>query len=147
MIPLLLPIGLALLLLGRAARWPMSLLLWAITFGRSEAKLKALERQFIEVFRQKVTAFPVVQMRLRQYLEEHDAEVWLITGSPERLVEQVYRDSAFLPRVRLIGSRITRRCGGGLDPALPGSAESGIAGAAARCAAEAVQRLQRQQAG
>lgn len=66
-IPLLLPIGLALLLLGRAARWPMSLLLWAITFGRSEAKLKALERQFIEVFRQKVTAFPVVQMRLRQY--------------------------------------------------------------------------------
>ncbi len=111
-IPLLLPIGLALLLLGRAARWPMSLLLWAITFGRSEATLKALERQFIEAFRQKVTAFPVVQMRLRQYLEEHDAEVWLITGSPERLVEQVYRDSAFLPQVRLIGSRITRRCGG-----------------------------------
>ncbi|WP_213975925.1 phosphatidylglycerophosphatase C, partial [Serratia marcescens] len=106
------PIGLALLLLGRAARWPMSLLLWAITFGRSEATLKALERQFIEAFRQKVTAFPVVQMRLRQYLDEHDAEVWLITGSPERLVEQVYRDSAFLPRVRLIGSRITRRCGG-----------------------------------
>ena len=113
MIPLLLPIGLALLLLGRAARWPMSLLLWAITFGRSEAKLKALERQFIEVFRQKVTAFPVVQMRLRQYLEEHDAEVWLITGSPERLVEQVYRDSAFLPRVRLIGSRITRAAAAG----------------------------------
>ena len=125
----------------------MSLLLWAITFGRSEATLKALERQFIEVFRQKVTAFPVVQMRLRQYLEEHDAEVWLITGSPERLVEQVYRDSAFLPRVRLIGSRITRAAAAGLDPALPGSAESGTAGAAARCAAEAVQRLQRQQAG
>ncbi len=81
-------------------------------FRAFEATLKALERQFIEVFRQKVTAFPVVQMRLRQYLEEHDAEVWLITGSPERLVEQVYRDSAFLPRVRLIGSRITRRCGG-----------------------------------
>ncbi|BEO53148.1 hypothetical protein SMQE21_30880 [Serratia marcescens] len=111
-IPLLPLIGLALLLLGRAARWPMSLLLWAITFGRTEVTLKALERQFIEAFRQKVTAFPVVQMRLRQYLEEHDAEVWLITGSPERLVAQVYRDSAFLPRVRLIGSRITRRCGG-----------------------------------
>jgi phosphatidylglycerophosphatase C len=105
-------IGLALLLLGRAARWPMSLLLWAITFGRSEATLKALERQFIEAFRQKVTAFPVVQMRLRQYLDEHDAEVWLITGSPEQLVAQVYRDSAFLPRVRLVGSRIARRYGG-----------------------------------
>ncbi|MBN5311910.1 phosphatidylglycerophosphatase C [Serratia marcescens] len=111
-IPLLPLIGLALLLLGRAARWPMSLLLWAITFGRSEATLKALERQFIEVFRQKVTAFPVVQMRLRQYLDEHDAEVWLITGSPEQLVAQVYRDSAFLPRVRLVGSRIARRYGG-----------------------------------
>jgi phosphatidylglycerophosphatase C len=103
-IPLLPLIGLALLLLGRAARWPMSLLLWAITFGRSEATLEA--------FRQKVTAFPVVQMRLRQYLDEHDAEVWLITGSPEQLVAQVYRDSAFLPRVRLVGSRIARRYGG-----------------------------------
>ena len=120
-IPLLLPIGLALLLLGRAARWPMSLLLWAITFGRSEAKLKALERQFIEVFRQKVTAFPVVQNAAAAVPEEHDAEVWLITGSPERLVEQVYRDSAFLPRVRLIGSRITRAAAAGLDPALPGA--------------------------
>ncbi|MEX0631388.1 haloacid dehalogenase-like hydrolase [Serratia ureilytica] len=85
-----------------------------------EAKLKALERQFIEAFRQKVTAFPVVQMRLRQYLDEHDAEVWLITGSPERLVEQVYRDSAFLPRVRLIGSRITAAAVG-FDSALPGA--------------------------
>ncbi len=94
-----------------------------------------------------MTAFPVVQMRLRQYLDEHDAEVWLITGSPERLVEQVYRDSAFLPRVRLIGSRITPLRRLGLDSALPGSAESGAAGAAARRAAKAVQRLQRQQAG
>ena len=28
---------------GRAARWPMSLLLWATTFGRREAVLKRLE--------------------------------------------------------------------------------------------------------
>ena len=103
---------LALLLLGRAARWPMSLLLWAITFGRSEATLKALERQFIEVFRQKVTAFPVVQMRLRQYLEEHDAEVWLITGSPQTLVERAYVDVPWMARVNLIGSQMQRGFGG-----------------------------------
>jgi phosphatidylglycerophosphatase C len=110
--PVLPVVGLGLLLMGRAARWPMSLLLWAMTFGRSEARLRALEARFVDYFRQKVTAFPVVQMRLRQYLDTHDAQVWLITGSPERLVEQVYQDSAFLPRVRLVGSRIARRYGG-----------------------------------
>ncbi|CAI0701495.1 MULTISPECIES: phosphatidylglycerophosphatase C [Serratia] len=111
-VPLLPVVGLAMLILGRAARWPMSLLLWSITFGRPEAKLKALEQQFVGYFRQKVTAFPVVQMRLRQYLDVHDAQVWLITGSPERLVAQVYQDSPFLPRVRLVGSRMARRYGG-----------------------------------
>ena len=111
-VPLLPVVGLAMLVMGRAARWPMSVLLWSITFGRSEARLKALELQFVSYFRDKVTAFPVVQMRLRQYLDVHDAQVWLITGSPERLVEQVYRDSAFLSRVRLVGSRIVRRHGG-----------------------------------
>ncbi|RMN16820.1 hypothetical protein ALQ63_02391 [Serratia plymuthica] len=111
-VPLLPVVGLAMLMMGRAARWPMSVLLWSITFGRSEARLKALEQQFVSYFRNKVTAFPVVQMRLRQYLDVHDAQVWLITGSPERLVEQVYRDSDFLSRVRLVGSRIVRSYGG-----------------------------------
>jgi phosphatidylglycerophosphatase C len=111
-VPLLPVVGLAMLIMGRAARWPMSVLLWSITFGRSETRLKALEQQFVSYFRNKVTAFPVVQMRLRQYLDVHDAQVWLITGSPERLVEQVYRDSAFLSRVRLVGSRIVRSYGG-----------------------------------
>jgi len=111
-VPLLPIVGLAMLVMGRAARWPMSVLLWAITFGRREARLKALEQQFVSEFRAKVTAFPVVQLRLRQYLESHDAQVWLITGSPERLVEQVYRDSAFLPGVRLVGSQMARRHGG-----------------------------------
>lgn len=111
-VPLLPIVGLGLLIGGRATRWPMSLLLWSISFGRSPARLQTLELQFVDYFRKKVTAFPVVQMRLRQYLEAQDAEVWLITGSPERLVEQVYQDSEFLPRVRLVGSRIARRYGG-----------------------------------
>lgn len=41
-----------------------------------------------------------------------DAQVWLITGSPESLVENVYHDAVFLPQVRLIGSRMHRRYGG-----------------------------------
>ena len=36
---------------GRAARWPMSLLLWASTFGRREAVLKRLEAEFVGWFR------------------------------------------------------------------------------------------------
>lgn len=115
-VPSLPMVGLGMLIGGRATRWPMSLLLWSMTFGRSEARLKGLERQFVSYFRHKVTAFPVVQMRLRQYLDATDAQVWLITGSPERLVEQVYQDSAFLPRVRLVGSRIERRYGGWVLP-------------------------------
>lgn len=115
-VPLLPVIGLGLLIGGRATRWPMSLLLWAITFGHSEARLRDLELQFVTWFRSIVTAFPVVQMRLNEYLDKHNAEVWLITGSPQRLVEQVYSGSAFLPRVRLVGSRIARRNGGWVLP-------------------------------
>lgn len=115
-VPMLPVIGLGMLAQGRATRWPMSLLLWSITFGHSEAKLKDLELRFVNWFRQKVVAFPVVQMRLRDYIESQDAEVWLITGSPENLVQQVYNASAFLPKVRLIGSRIARSKGGWVLP-------------------------------
>lgn len=97
---------------GRAARWPMSLLLWATTFGRREAVLKRLEAEFVGWFRHHVTAFPVVHARLTAYLTSTDADVWLITGSPQSLVEQVYRDTLWLPRVNLIASRTARRWGG-----------------------------------
>ncbi|VTR31462.1 HAD hydrolase, family IF [Serratia fonticola] len=147
-VPLLPIIGLGLLIGGWATRWPMSLLLWAMTFGRSEARLKALEAKFVDYFRRKVTAFPVVQMRLRQYLDAQDAQVWLITGSPERLVEQVYRDSAFLPRVRLGGEQHCASLRGlGVAHALPGSTKGGATGAASGSTIEIVQWLQRQQAG
>ena len=59
-----------------------------------------------------MTAFPVVQQRLTDYLGSDDADVWLITGSPQPLVEQVYFDSAFLPRVKLIASQMRRGFGG-----------------------------------
>ncbi|MDY0971682.1 phosphatidylglycerophosphatase C [Siccibacter turicensis] len=111
-LPLLPVIGLGLLIKGRAARWPMSLLLWGCTFGHSEARLKALEKCFVAWFRTHVTAFPVVQARLTEYLASTDADVWLITGSPMPLVEQVYVDTPWLPRVNLIASQITRRYGG-----------------------------------
>lgn len=110
---LMLPvIGLGLLIKGRATRWPMSLLLWSITFGRSAAKLERLEQQFVRHFRARVTAFPAVQQRLTDYLTASDADVWLITGSPQHLVAQVYRDAPWLGRVNLIGSQISRRRGG-----------------------------------
>ncbi|PKE32945.1 phosphatidylglycerophosphatase C [Rahnella sp. AA] len=115
-VPVLPLVAIGLFIHGRAARWPMSLLLWSITFGHGEARLKALELQFVTAFRQKVVAFPVVQRRLREYLDSDDTEVWLITGSPENLVQQVYNTSLFLPQVRLVGSRIARGKGGWLLP-------------------------------
>jgi len=111
-LPLLPVIGIALLIKGRAARWPMSLLLWGCTFGHSEAHLKRLESQFVAWFRQHVTAFPVVHEQLTEYLTSTDADVWLITGSPQPLVEQVYVDTPWLPKVNLIASQIRRHNGG-----------------------------------
>ncbi len=111
-LPLLPVIAVALLAKGRAARWPMSLLLWAATFGHSEARLQRLEANFVRWFRENVTAFPVVQQRLTEYLTSSDADVWLITGSPKTLVEKVYFDTPWLPRVNLIASMTERRYGG-----------------------------------
>lgn len=111
-VPLLPVVGLGLLFKGRAARWPMSLLLWSITFGHSERTLLRLEAEFAQWFRLRVKAFPVVQQRLTDYLGSDDADVWLITGSPQSLVEQVYYDSAFLPRVKMIASQMQRGWGG-----------------------------------
>ncbi|WP_330985865.1 MULTISPECIES: phosphatidylglycerophosphatase C [Enterobacterales] len=102
----------ALLVKGRAARWPMSLLLWGGTFGHSEARLNALQAKFVVWFREHVTVFPVVHERLTGYLTSSDADVWLITGSPKPLVEQVYFDTPWLPRVNLIASLMERRYGG-----------------------------------
>ncbi|XTZ39413.1 phosphatidylglycerophosphatase C [Salmonella enterica] len=111
-LPLLPVIAGALLIKGRAARWPMSLLLWGCTFGHSEQHMKKLEQKFVSWFRSHVTAFPVVQERLTNYLAASDADIWLITGSPQPLVEQVYFDTPWLPRVNLIASQISRRYGG-----------------------------------
>lgn len=112
LIPVLPVAGLVLLARGRAARWPMSAILWAITFGRRQVRLEALERQFVALFRRRVTPFPDVQQRLSEYLAAGDAQVWLVTGSPQRLVEQVYHDVPFLPGVQLMGSKIERGLGG-----------------------------------
>ncbi|KYP97043.1 hypothetical protein BG74_05910, partial [Sodalis-like endosymbiont of Proechinophthirus fluctus] len=111
-IPILPMVALGLLVKGRSARWPMSLLLWSITFGHREARLQELQAEFAAAFRQRVRRFPQVLARLDDYLASQDTQVWLITGSPESLVKKVYRDAVFLPQVRLIGSRIHRRYGG-----------------------------------
>ena len=111
-LPLLPVIGCALLIKGRAARWPMSLLLWGCTFGHSEARLVQLRQDFALWFRQHVTAFPVVQERLTNYLAASDADIWLITGSPQPLVELVYYDTPWLPKVNMIATQTARRYGG-----------------------------------
>ena len=110
--PLLPIVGAAMLVKGRAARWPVSVLLWGSTFGRREATLKALEAGFILWFRATVTPFPTVQQRLDSYLQHQDADVWLITGSPQTLVERAYADAPWMQHVNLIGSQMQRGFGG-----------------------------------
>ena len=110
---LMLPfVVIGLFLSGRSARWPMSLLLWSITFGRSEQRLNQLEKAFSREFRLNVTPFVKVQQRLNDYLQDKETEVWLVTGSPQTLVEQVYSDAPWLSKVKLIGSQMSRAFGG-----------------------------------
>lgn len=71
-----------------------------------------LQQDFALWFREHVTAFPVVQDRLTTYLNANDADIWLITGSPQPLVEQVYFDTPWLPRVNLIATQTGRAYGG-----------------------------------
>lgn len=111
-LPLLPVVGIGLLVKGRSARWPMSLLLWSITFGHTEARLNRLLNDFVVWFRYRVVGFPLVVQQLNDYLASPDTQVWLITGSPEPLVRGVYADALFLPQVKLIGSRMTRLHGG-----------------------------------
>lgn len=105
-------VAIGLVFRGRAARRPVSLLLWSMTFGRSEQRLNQLEKGFSHQFRCNVTAFTKVQQRLADYLENDQTEVWLVTGSPIRLVQQVYSDAPWLPKVKLIGSQMSRALGG-----------------------------------
>ncbi|MCX9931146.1 phosphatidylglycerophosphatase C [Escherichia coli] len=81
-------------------------------FGHNEARLQALQADFVRWFRDNVTAFPLVQERLTTYLLSSDADIWLITGSPQPLVEAVYFDTPWLPRINLIASQIQRGYGG-----------------------------------
>lgn len=111
-VPLLPVIGLALLIFGRATRWPMSLLLWGCTFGHSEQALQRRQARFCQWFRTRVTAFDGVQQRLNDYLTANDADIWLITGSPRALVQGVYGSTLWLPKIKLIGSEIDRCMGG-----------------------------------
>ncbi|MEY8712071.1 acid phosphatase AphA [Mangrovibacter phragmitis] len=99
------------LLQGRAVRWPVSLLLWSLTFGRRQSRLLALEQQFTLAFRERATIFEQVQARLEDYARQEDVDIWLITGSPESLVRKVYGQAPWFASVNLIGSKITRECG------------------------------------
>ncbi|AKJ43001.1 phosphatidylglycerophosphatase C [Pragia fontium] len=112
LIPLLPVIYLGLWIGGRNCRWPVSLAIWAITAGHHEQQLKYLEQQFVQDFKQRVVPFPAVQERLAEYLSDDNTSVWLLTGSPQHLVEEVYGDSFFLSKVNLVGSQMVYRYGG-----------------------------------
>ncbi|PPI88934.1 phosphatidylglycerophosphatase C [Candidatus Pantoea edessiphila] len=110
---LLLPIiGIGLVIKGSTSRWPISLLLWSITFGRTELSLLNLEKKFVGWFRLRMKIFPIVQQKLINYISSNDVDVWVITGSPQSLVEQIYYDYSFFKQINLIASQMERGWGG-----------------------------------
>ncbi|GKX55185.1 phosphatidylglycerophosphatase C [Leminorella grimontii] len=112
LVPLLPIVGLGLLVNGRSAGWPVSLMLWAMTAGHAQGKLNWLMERFVTDIKSQLIPFPQVLERLAEYLDDENTTVWLVTGSPQPLVEAVYEDAFFLPRVNLVASQIVYRCGG-----------------------------------
>ncbi|XNM86319.1 phosphatidylglycerophosphatase C [Escherichia coli] len=112
-LPLLPIIAIALLIKGRAARWPMSLLLSG--GGRFLVTAKHVYRRCRPIscagFATMLPPFRWFRA-INRLLLSSDADIWLITGSPQPLVEAVYFDTPWLPRVNLIASQIQRGYGG-----------------------------------
>ncbi|KGD72536.1 hypothetical protein HA49_17675 [Tatumella morbirosei] len=106
------PVIIGALLVNKSARWPVSLLLWAVTVGHSEKFLQQQEKAFCQWAQLQITPFPAVLRRLYGYLQEDNTRVWLVTGSPQSLVEGIYGSASFLSQVSLIGSQMQRRFGG-----------------------------------
>ncbi|VFP87375.1 Phosphatidylglycerophosphatase C [Candidatus Erwinia haradaeae] len=105
-------ICLGLIMNGRASCWPISLLLWSITVGRSESLLLQQEAEFTNWFLQRQTPFLKIHQRVSEYISSQDTDVWLITGSPQALVERIYCNVDFFPHIRLIASQMIRAYGG-----------------------------------
>ncbi|VFP82935.1 Phosphatidylglycerophosphatase C [Candidatus Erwinia haradaeae] len=112
LLPLLPVVGAGLLIQGRTTRWPISLVLWSITFGHRESILLKREEKFVRWFCRRLTPFQKVRQRLLDYLRYENTDVWLITGSPQSLVARVYSNAVFFPRVMLIASQMARAYGG-----------------------------------
>ncbi|MXP50824.1 acid phosphatase AphA [Pantoea sp. SoEX] len=100
------------IVMGFNACFPMSLLLWSITFGRNENSLLQKEKEFVRLFRSRIKIFPIVQKKLIDYLNDNN-DVWIITGSPQSLVEQIYFDFSFFGKINLIASKMTSNYWGG----------------------------------
>ncbi|VFP79625.1 phosphatidylglycerophosphatase C [Candidatus Erwinia haradaeae] len=110
---LLLPlVGLGLLIYGRATRWPISILLWSMTFGHRESVLLKREEQFTFWFSRRLTIFQKVHQQLIEYLQDEDVDIWLITGSPQSLVEKIYCNIILFKQVTLVASQMKRAYGG-----------------------------------
>ncbi|PPI88270.1 phosphatidylglycerophosphatase C [Candidatus Pantoea edessiphila] len=112
LLPLLPVILIGLIVQGFESRWPISLLLWSITFGRNENSLICIEKNFAKLFKSRMTIFPIVQKKLINYIKSENTDVWIITGSPKSLVEHIYRDFSFFKQIYLIGTVMKRKFGG-----------------------------------
>ncbi|VFP86742.1 Phosphatidylglycerophosphatase C [Candidatus Erwinia haradaeae] len=105
-------IGLGLAINGRASCWPISLLLWSMTVGHSESLLIQREEEFTNWFLQRQTPHVKIHQRVIEHLRCIDTDIWLITGSPQALVERIYHNVDFFPHVQLIASQMVRSYGG-----------------------------------
>lgn len=92
-------------------RWSVSCLLWILTVMTSEHSLNAHDAAFSGNFSECMERHSEPFDALCRHLEMGN-RIYLVSGSPEPLVELVYRELLARPNVTLIGSRFSRFLGG-----------------------------------
>jgi len=94
----------------RESKWGVNFFLWPLTFLVSKEKMETLEDMFCCKFKKKM----VVHQRAMEafYLHLNDgAQIYLISGSPEKLINKIYTKLLEDRNVFLIGSEIKMKKG------------------------------------
>lgn len=111
-LPFILP-ALALYGLNPDRRWSLNLLLWPLTVFKSRCNLQCLDKEFVSRFKKNIRYIVESHEALSRHLQDGDS-IFLVSGSPEHLVGEVYADIIQRKNVNLIGSKMHRSLGASL---------------------------------
>lgn len=91
-----------------AKNWSLNLLYYFTHLGLTLKQQQELEQQFIQLFLKTYSPIPSMLKQLKQHLMAKD-HVFIISGSPQQLIEQIYPQFVQCERITIIGSETKRK--------------------------------------